>query len=301
MFDLLSSTTRCLGVVALRGLFLASVMTVILAFAEPSTGMLLRPAAEGPLAERPRHTSVAADYTDEYRWWQGAPSVKMKNSVRWVCFLTRIGGKFEGGGEYVRAFIWKGDWWLGGASQQKGVNAGARCVSITGRMFAYSDEFSWAQGQSAVFMGDAATRVCFLTRVGGGFEGYGERVEILKSSLPPYGNGFYLGGKSKQSGVHARARCIVYGPPGAWYLNPSNGVQLYPPYAEPRAANKYYPNVYLYLEKKSSVCFLVGMSGKFEGGGEYIQTVLSAYSNKWYEHPSSMQVQPAQVTAGCVY
>lgn len=68
-------------------------------------------------------------YTGEYTWNQGSYSVYMGPTWDRDCYLTRVTGKFKGGGEYVHAFDngW-GSWYLGGGSMQAQVGASARCI-----------------------------------------------------------------------------------------------------------------------------------------------------------------------------
>jgi hypothetical protein len=64
-------------------------------------------------------------------------------------------------------------------------------------------EYSWSQGQNAVYMGTAIGRVCFLTMVSGKFDGPNEWVRVTN----PLGK-WYLSGGSSTSGVAAKARCL---------------------------------------------------------------------------------------------
>jgi hypothetical protein len=116
------------------------------------------------------------------------------------CFLTRISGKFMGGGERVHAYVSGGSWYLGGNSQQHGVSARARCVNVS----SYTDEYSWNQYQGySTYMGATVDRSCALTYVTGKFYGGGEYVHIVANS-----GSWYLGGGSRQFSVGARARCF---------------------------------------------------------------------------------------------
>jgi hypothetical protein len=45
------------------------------------------------------------------------------------CFLTQIGGDFEGGGEYLEVQEVGGSWWIDGATQQDELFGTARCIT----------------------------------------------------------------------------------------------------------------------------------------------------------------------------
>jgi len=67
--------------------------------------------------------------SEEFQWKQGEPDVKMCHSDDCFAFLTHVQGSFAGGGEKVRVYIGKDDYWyLGGTSLQQSVLARARCV-----------------------------------------------------------------------------------------------------------------------------------------------------------------------------
>lgn len=64
--------------------------------------------------------------TFEY-WGHGESEVEMIGTNEGFCYLTRVTGKFKGGGEAVWIHVKGGSWYLGGKSQQDGVGASARC------------------------------------------------------------------------------------------------------------------------------------------------------------------------------
>ncbi len=200
----------------------------------------------------------------EYTWEQGQPSVPkasvpMGSASGRVCFLTRVAGHFQGGGEGVRAYVSGGSWYLGGNSQQSGVSARARCVSVP----SYSDEYSWSQYTYVAYMGSASNRSCFLTGVKGHFEGGGEFVQAYIS-----GDSWYLGGQSQQQSVGASARCVDIAPS--------------PEYSWGQGQDP----TYMGLAADRS-CFLTYMRGKFEGSVEAVQTY--EVSGWWYLGGSSEQ------------
>ncbi|AKJ07128.1 Hypothetical protein AA314_08754 [Archangium gephyra] len=142
-------------------------------------------------------------YSDESYWWQHtSPNypIYMGSATNRVCFLTGISGGFRGWGEWVHVYVSGGSWYLSGNSQQTGVAARARCVSVN----SYSNESYWHQNQKyATYLSPAAGKTCALTYVQGHFRGGGESVNIFQS-----GGSWYLGGSSMQHDVAAKARCF---------------------------------------------------------------------------------------------
>jgi hypothetical protein len=104
-----------------------------------------------------------------------------------VCVLTRVSGKFMGGGETVRVVVVNGRWVLEVAShQQEGVTGTAFCFKknsfkangparLTSPPFEATDLFS----PTNTFNGDAAT---FISGVNGHLRGGGEHARIVQSS-----------------------------------------------------------------------------------------------------------------------
>ena len=84
--------------------------------AEEKAAQRLKTLAKGP-------TLVDRDFS----WSQGSSEVEMIGQSEGFCYLTRITGKFEGGGEVVSIHVKGGSWYLGGRSKQTGVAAHARC------------------------------------------------------------------------------------------------------------------------------------------------------------------------------
>jgi hypothetical protein len=135
----------------------------------------------------------------EFPWVQGTNATFLGADTNRVCFLTRVSGKFQGGGERVEAFTSGGGWWLGGASQQAGVAGGARCVNTVFR----NGPYFWSQGQLSTIMSDASLWSCGLTRATGNFEGGGEQVVAFTS-----GGSWFLGGNSRQGGIATTGYCL---------------------------------------------------------------------------------------------
>lgn len=72
------------------------------------------------------------------------PCIPPDTSELLVCYLQRVKGKFEGGGERVEASIVNGRWVLGGSSAQSNIYGEARCVNTAWR----HGPITWSQGQA---------------------------------------------------------------------------------------------------------------------------------------------------------
>ena len=141
-----------------------------------------------------------------FDWTQGQAPVAMGAAADRICGLTRVAGRFEGGGELVHAAIAGGAWSLSGTSATTGVAASARCLAWpAGAEVVSSGETNWAQGQPEQNLGAVADRACVLTLITGAFHGLGENVHITTD-----GTSWLLTGASLQVGVAARAKCIAW-------------------------------------------------------------------------------------------
>jgi hypothetical protein len=143
---------------------------------------------------------VAVPSDGEFSWHQNQPPTPMGGDAGRACFLTRVTGHFEGGGESVHAYTSGGSWYLGGSSLQTDVAASANCITVTFR----TGEFSWSQGSPPLPMISVTSNSCFLTGMSGRFKGAGEVVYASFLDL----NQWFLTGSSQQVGVTAQARCI---------------------------------------------------------------------------------------------
>jgi hypothetical protein len=252
----------------------------------PIIGFLVFACADPPTAPHERDTTAApppslsqgpdsvsaATHTTNFFWTSGQGPVPMGSITGRVCFLTRVAGMF-GSARYVRIYSSGGSWWLTG--YPVGVSAQARCQSA----YSYTGEYSWSQGQNPTQMGYIYGRSCFLTRVGGDLEGSGERVEVFSGTTAYW----FLGGSSLHSGVHARARCVVYAP---WFPKQ--------PYYYTSWVNSGSPAQI--LKSTSWSCYLAGVRGDFEGMSAYAHVFASGGS--WYVKANS-QVFATGAKAGC--
>ena len=66
----------------------------------------------------------------------------------------------------------------------------------------HTETYEWRQGEAPVQMIRVNEGICYLVYVRGKFEGYGEVVSIENT-----GDYWYLGGRSEQVDVAAKARC----------------------------------------------------------------------------------------------
>ncbi|AZZ96950.1 MULTISPECIES: hypothetical protein [Pseudoalteromonas] len=134
----------------------------------------------------------------------------------------------------------------------------------------------WKQGEGQVSLGSSRDRICFLSKVQGKFEGWGEAVWVKE-----VGATYYLGGKSNQDNVAAIATCVT---------NPKGNYDVqYDTWSQGQSD--------IYLGDRNNVCFLTGMSGKFEGWAESIG--IKNYSYGTYLGGTSNQ-HSVEAQAGCV-
>jgi hypothetical protein len=140
--------------------------------------------------------------TSESSWCIGQAPVALGSAGDRACFLTRMSGAFNGGGEHIETYVSNGQWYLGGGAGTNSVCASARCALN----MPYSAETVWSQSDSSAHMLDVeAGRACFLTGVSGAYWGGGEIVAAYRQN-----GSWYIGGGSLQSGVSARARCLSF-------------------------------------------------------------------------------------------
>jgi hypothetical protein len=189
-------------------------------------------------------------------WAAPATATPLGSASDRVCFLTRIQGVFDSGADSVHMFGSGGSWYIGGTGPAKGASAGcAARLSTT----AYSGEYVWTEGQQLpTNLGPTAGRVCFLTRVGGGFNAPTDWVRVYAS-----GSSWFLFGDTQAGGASARARCVSvssYSGEYSWSQN-----QTYPTHMGTTSGRS---------------CALTYMAGQFNTGSEVIRLYSSVGS--WY-------------------
>jgi hypothetical protein len=124
----------------------------------------------------------------------------------------------------------------------------------------------WNSGP-VVDLGSASDRVCFLNKMTGDFGNASNT--IITSTL--FGR-WFVGGNATWPGVGAHARCVSV-PGASSYGQEYSWVQGNPAVNLGTAAGR--------------VCFLTEMQGLFGGGGEHVETYVSA--GNWYLGGGSMQ------------
>ena len=62
------------------------------------------------------------------RWSHGDPVLRLLPAERGICFVSGIGGNFQGGGEAVRIYVDDGWWWVGGRTCQPSLWVEVTCV-----------------------------------------------------------------------------------------------------------------------------------------------------------------------------
>ena len=242
-----------------------------------------QPANSAPANTAPANTPTPATppagltySADSHNWKQGDPTVKMIGQSEGFCFLSGMGGHFQGQGEEVRvAQAESGEWTLSGTSKQFGVAAEAVSVkNLQPQLFRPRvQEYSWKLGDPPVRMLHRNQGVCCLSAVSGNFEGGGEGVRVRLAD-----DGYwYLEGHSQQGELYARAI-------GLEWVNP-NSVEIDVREREWSAGD----SPVRLLAKQEGLCFLGAVSGNFEGDGEMIRIDLKSDG---YWHLSGISGQP---------
>jgi hypothetical protein len=165
------------------------------------------PTPTAPTIATPRADIVWTGPTNaEFTWVKGQNAVWMGAATNRFCYLSLVGGRFDGPDEWVAVTVNFAGWYLSGSSHyaagSSAVQARARCVPATG----WSNEFSAETDHDNPYKFQNLTgTACAITRVGGRFDGSTDYAEIFPSS-----GGYTLWvGSSGMGEVNARARCIT--------------------------------------------------------------------------------------------
>jgi hypothetical protein len=118
--------------------------------------------------------TVASGVTADVTWQQGQDPVILQDRATSACFLTRVAGNFQGGGENIELTGSQGVWQLGGTSSQEGVTASARCMTMQPLSTHFSMVFADA---SPLSLDPVINGACFLTRISGDLGAEGDLVE----------------------------------------------------------------------------------------------------------------------------
>jgi|GEM_PF-1810630 len=230
-------------------------------------------------------------------WSQGQGARDLGPVTSRLCYLTRVSGHFEGGGEYVRVYQENGHWWLGGHSKQSGVGGKAVCVdrklfsSGTQHDTAVSHDFHMAfhsasasltgcdhettglkSSQSLVpaWNGNAAT---ILNGMSGKFVGGAEYATVVQSPDPTRPSKLDVG--TMQCSVTMQDWAVSFrigdagssdlpqfiGPRGEGAINDAGE------YAVHSTGTSQVPMAPV----GEALCYFTRIAGKFRGGGEYVE------------------------------
>lgn len=205
------------------------------------------------------------------------------------CVLTGFSGKFMGTGEQVGIWRDANYWYIGGKSQQQGVNAYAYCFprskftsSAPGAVRWSSDDLRLARnGQGChsatklAWWGDAMTAVA---RISGALRGLGERVEVQQSmsaNLPSQ-----LVTSTCKGVLDVTAHSLFIGKPGG--VKPMIGAG---PDGNPFPVGHEFvldhDGEVAMSNAKTSACYLTGISGTFNGNGESVRIAAWENDNRW--------------------
>lgn len=241
-----------------------------------------------------------------FEWRQGSGPIRMMPVAEGLCFLSKVGGHFEGGGEVVAIsseypftpsggmggrdnMSNAGSWMLYGASQQQDVSARATCVPYRSLLSAHpvsmnslSPEYIWNQGDAPQSIGRPGESFCYLTKIQGHFEGNGEAVRIQDA-----GGSLVLTGSSMQLGVGGAARCIAV---SSRFVFDTSALRLgASALQEGNQIGHFYETRSKLIYSSRGTCAVTSFGGRFKGGGEFVEIQDAGGSN--YLHTGSMQPQ----------
>jgi hypothetical protein len=207
---------------------------------EPSTP---RPSAD--LAAAGTSTAIViSPVPSEYSWSQGQPAVMMGSVSSSACFLTSIGGRFEGSTEWVGIVGRIGRWYLTGGSAQSGVRATARCISTT----SYTAEVTVTTTNGQPNKKSLPGSLCGLTRIGGNLSSHFDGVYLDKDgTITAFADlGYFATGS---------ARCVTSNS-----VVPAGGIQKWISWLAPLRLTRL----------ASTVCVLAGVAGEYDAVGDWV-------------------------------
>jgi hypothetical protein len=192
-----------------------------------------------------------------------------------VCYLSGISGQFHGSGEEVRVFHDSAFWFVKASAASTGVWAEANCISTSAAM---SNEVVWSQAaghrnNQLIELGPTGYQHCFLTRLGGHFQGAGETIRIVDQQV----NGVwhhYITGTAGASGLNivGGAACV------ASYSNNQNYSVTQSSQWTRISGSAYYVSGSNFVCRDGIVGnpnALTSITGKFEGWGESVYVGLN--------------------------
>jgi hypothetical protein len=197
-----------------------------------------------------------------------------------VCALTRVSGKFMGGGESVRVVVVDGRWSLEVASRQNEdwVSGTAHCFRKHGFQANGSDRptsplFEAREHQAvSTWNGDAAT---FIAGVNGHLRGGGEHTRIVQS--PDVSGRSELRVGSASGFLKSWAHSFFAGTPGSHDQVPAKFSS-----GEFRLdhVNALFPGQSVDMAPtETAMCYFTLLKGRFNGSGEWVEIVPAIDSN----------------------
>ena len=207
--------------------------------------------------------------TGPIAWAQGDPQhALLATRADNICILTKVGGHFRGGAESVHVYEDGDHWFLGGTSQQAGVNGEAYCFPRNGFIGAnanraVSSRYTLSIGgsctikQGELYNSDAFS---FLEGIKGNMAGGGEYARTIQSIIPGNPN-IWRGQSCTGSTLTAYARNFRVGPTEdrvARMIGPEHTVSGDLGYA-------------VMAKVSEAMCAFTRLQGEFRGGGEWAQ------------------------------
>lgn len=82
------------------------------------------------LADRAQDPTATLAKPRVVRWSHGDSAIRLLPADKSFCYVSGIGGNFEGGGESVRIWVDDGTWWVGGYSCQPSLWVEVTCIEF---------------------------------------------------------------------------------------------------------------------------------------------------------------------------
>lgn len=98
--------------------------------------------------------------TNEVTWQAGMATMTLQTSTTHGCFLTSVGGAFQGGSEAVSLNKSSGTWTLGGNASQQTLFGASRCILMPSTSDSFVTQFSTP---TPLALDSSRTGACYLT------------------------------------------------------------------------------------------------------------------------------------------
>ena len=199
-------------------------------------------------------------------WKKGAKPARLLHTSEGFCFLSALGGAFNGYGEELRLVPQDDHFWHWNGKSAKFIHGTATELRLgrRGRLAARHREYMWKRGEGPIRMIHKSRGFCFLTSVGGQFAGGGEAVRVHIAA-----DGYwYLSGNTKQPLLARAVSVQLVGHRTVEYE------------AKEHVWAKGYSAVKM-IHSDEGFCFISGIGGAFDGGGEIIRTYIGP-DGYWY-------------------